>query len=293
MMTKANRGRLSALLKCHGGKSYLADRIIALMPRHLVYVEPFFGGGQVFFRRDPRDPRLWWDGPTSDGRKADGVCEIINDIDGDLMNLYAVLKDPGTFPELQHRLDLTLFAEKEYRDACRLLAGPGGNPVDRAAALFVLVRQSMAGRRTEFTPITQTRLRGGRNGEVNAWWNAIEGLAAVHERLRDVVVLCRPALEVIRQHDSAAALFYLDPPYVPETRTSAEVYGRFEMTLGDHRELLDTIRGCRAKFILSGYDNGLYNTVLSDWTRREYGLPNNAAGGTKKRRMTEVLWCNF
>ena len=274
MMTKANRGRLSALLKCHGGKSYLADRIIALMPRHLVYVEPFFGGGQVFFRRDPRDPRLWWDGPTSDGRKADGVCEIINDIDGDLMNLYAVLKDPGTFPELQHRLDLTLFAEKEYRDACRLLAGPGGNPVDRAAALFVLVRQSMAGRRTEFTPITQTRLRGGRNGEVNAWWNAIEGLAAVHERLRDVVVLCRPALEVIRQHDSAAALFYLDPPYLHETRAATEAYGRFEMTEADHRRLLDLLRVVKGKVVLSGDPSALYDRALAGWTRPVSGVPS-------------------
>ena len=295
MMTKANRGRLSALLKCHGGKHYVAPKVIALMPRHLVYVEAFFGGGQVFFRRDPRDPRLWWDGPTSDGRKADGVCEIINDIDGDLMNLYAVLKDPGTYPELQHRLDLTLFAEKEYRDACQLLSGAGGSSVERAAALFVQMRLSMAGRRKEFTPITTTRLRGRRNAEANAYRRSIDGLWDVHVRLQDVVVLCRPALRVIEDYDAPATFSYLDPPYVPGTRTSPKVYGngRYEMTLADHRELLDTIVQCRGRVAISGYANELYDTVLCDWVRHTWDLPNNAAGGKAKAREIEVLWCNF
>ncbi len=74
---------------------------------------------------------------------------------------------------------------------------------------------------------------------------------------------------------------------------SKDTYREFEMTLGDHRELLVALRQCRGRVILSGYDNGLYNTVLSDWSRHTFDLPNNAAGGETKRRMTEVLWCNF
>jgi DNA adenine methylase len=274
MKKKANGGRLTPPLKWHGGKNYLADRIIDLMPRHLHYCEPYFGGGQVLFRRDPADRRLRWDGPTSDGRKADGVSEVVNDIDGDLMKFYAVLKDPGTFAALRHRLSLTLFSESEWQDAYRLLSGPDGSPVDRAAALFVQVRQSMAGRRTEFTPITRTRLRGGRNGEVNAWSNAIEGLAAAHERLRDVVVLCRQALEVIRQHDGPATLLYLDPPYLHETRAATEAYGRFEMTEADHRRLLDLLRVVKGKVVLSGYPSALYDRALAGWTRPVSGVPS-------------------
>jgi DNA adenine methylase len=280
-------------LKWHGGKHYLARVILELMPRHLHYVEPFFGGGQVLFARDPEDPRYWWDKPQSDGRVSGGVSEVVNDIDGNLMNFYAVLKDPDLFPQLQHRLDLTLFSEAGWEGACRLLAGRDGSPVDRAAALFVQVRQSLAGRRTTFCPTTRTRLRSGRNGDVNGWWGAVDGLADVHRRLKDVKVLCRPALEVIRQEDTPATLFYLDPPYLHDTRVATEAYGDHEMTLGDHRELLRVIRQCRGKVILSGYDNGLYNTVLSDWARRTADVPNNAAGGEAKRRMTEVLWMNF
>jgi DNA adenine methylase len=292
-MGEKRSNRVKPPLKFHGGKRYLAERVLEIMPRHLHYVEPYFGGGQVLFRRDPADARFWWDGPTSDGRKPDGVSELINDLDGDLMNFYSVLKNPDTFGRLHEWLQKTPFSEDEWREAGEVLAGPPGDPVVRAGSLFVRVRQSMSGRRDTFCPTTRTRLRGGRNGDVYAWQNAIDGLPAVHERLRDLRVLNQPALDVIRREDQPETLFYLDPPYVHETRTSAEVYGQFEMTLGDHRGLLETIRGCRGKVILSGYDNGLYNTMLSDWTRHAFDLPNNAAGGATKQRMTEVLWCNF
>jgi DNA adenine methylase len=121
----------------------------------------------------------------------------------------------------------------------------------------------------------------------------VDGRQAVHERLRDVRVFNRPGVEVIRQEDGPATQHYADPPYVHGTRAAPGAYGRYEMNLSDHRELLDTLRQCKGKVILSGYDNGLYNTVLSDWNRHTFDLPNNTAGGGAKRRMTEVIWCNF
>src|SRR5947199_4977691 len=122
--------RLTPPLKWHGGKHYVAERVLALMPPHLHYVEPFFGGGQVLFARDPSDPRYLWPEPTSDGRKADGASEIVNDLDGHLMNFYAVLRDLEAFPRLRHRLELTLFSEAEWQAACALLAGGTGDPVE-------------------------------------------------------------------------------------------------------------------------------------------------------------------
>ena len=285
--------RLVPPLKWAGGKHYVAAAVLEIMPRHLHFCEPYFGGGQVLFRRDPADPRYWWGGPTSDGRKARGVSEVINDLDGDLMNFYRVLKDPALFGRLREWLDKTLFSEAEWEEANRVLAGPQGDPVVRAAALFTQVRLSRAGERDAFCPTTRTRLRDGRNGDVNAWWNAIDGLPAVHERLRDVRVFCQPALKVIKREDALETLFYLDPPYPHDVRTSKNLYGSFEMTLADHRELLATIRQCKGKVVLSSYDNGLYNTVLSDWTRRTLDVPNSMAGGKTKERKIETLWYNF
>jgi DNA adenine methylase len=284
--------KIDSPLKWHGGKHYVASAIIERMPRHLHYVEPYFGSGQVLFARDPNARHLWWTDRTSDKRIPDGVSEVVNDLHSDLMNFYAVLKDANTFAQLQHRLSLTLHSEDEWNAAERLLAQPGGNPVERAAALFTLCRQSMSGRMDCFAPTERTRLRGGRNGGVNAWWNAIDGLEAVHIRLRDVKILNRPALDVIRSEDTPATLFYCDPPYHHDTRTAKDVY-EHEMTERDHRELLEVLLSRKGKVILSGYANQLYDSTLAGWQRYTIDVPNNAASSKEKRRMTEVLWCNF
>src|SRR5262249_30351644 len=227
-------GKVKPPVKWHGGKFYLSDWILEKMPPHLHYVEAYFGGGQVFFARDPRDQRLWWTEKTSDGRKVDGVSEVINDLHGDLMNFYSVLKDPEQFKQLQELLALTLYSEGEWQAAGDLLAGTEGGPVIRAAALFTRCRQSLSGRMKSFAPTVRTRLRGGRNDGVNSWWTAIEGLPAVHQRLQNAKILNQPALKVLRSEDTPATLFYLDPPYFPETRTATEVYAH-EMSEADHR----------------------------------------------------------
>jgi DNA adenine methylase len=280
-------------LKWHGGKHYVAPQVLALMPPHLSYVEPYFGSGQVLFRRDPGDRRLWWTGRDSDGRVPRGVSEMVNDLDGNLMNFYRVLKTPPLKEQLLERLNLTLVSQEEFASANELLAGTDGRPVERAAALFVQVRQSRQALRKDFATPSTGRLRGGRQEAVNSWWSAVDGLEDAHRRIRDVMVLRRPALDVIRQFDLPETLFYLDPPYVPETRTARSAYGRFEMSEADHRDLLDVLGGVKGKVILSGYQSALYDGALSSWTRHTFDLPNNAAGGKRKGRETEVLWCNF
>ena len=131
------------------------------------------------------------------------------------------------------------------------------------------------------------------NEQVSSWLNAIEGLPAVHARLQRVVILNQPALEVIRSQDGPSTIYYLDPPYLPETRTAKKVFGPFEMNFEQHEELLDAITGLQGMVMISGYASELYDSRLSSWTRHEFDLPNNAGGGKTKRRMTEVVWCNF
>jgi DNA adenine methylase len=165
--------------------------------------------------------------------------------------------------------------------------------VGRAVGFFILCRQSLAGRREGFAPLTRRRTRRGMNEQASAWLRAVDGLPAVHARLQRVVILNRPAVEVIRTQDGPDTLFYLDPPYVPDTRGSGETFGKFDMTEAEHQELLEVIKGLRGKVMISGYACPLYESALLRWCRHEFDLPNNAAGGDFKRRMTEALWCNF
>lgn len=143
-----------------------------------------------------------------------------------------------------------------------------------------------------FAPLSRSRTRRGMNEQASAWWTTIEGLPAVHARLRQVVVLNRPAVDAIRTQDGESTLFYCDPPYLHETRATTDDYDH-EMTADDHTELLAVLRACRGKVMLSGYRSQLYDDMLADWQRVDFDLPNNAAGGASKRRMTECVWCNF
>ncbi len=264
-------------IRWHGGKGPLASKIVALMPSHIHYVEPFFGAGSVLFKKNP-----------------EGVSEVVNDIDGDLMNFWTVLQHPDLFPQFVRACEATPVSEVSW---ARALDGLGvyTDSVGRAWAFFVLVRQSLGGRiaQPNFTGITRRRLRREMNAEASAWLTAVEGLPEVHARLKRVVIFNRDAAVIIRQQDGPDTLFYLDPPYLADTRESPTVY-RHEMTRSDHERLLAHIKRCQGKVMLSGYPHPLYSAALADWPTVSFDVANHAAGaGRAKGRETEVIWCNF
>lgn len=271
-------------LKWHGGKDYLAARIVELMPPHTHYVEAFAGGLSVLLRKNP-----------------DGVSEVVNDLNGNLTHFWRVLQSENHFANTKRLLDATPFSSWEFMYAEHRQKTPLDYPIvvsdqqyaRRAADFFVACRQSMAGRMNSFAPLSRTRTRRGMNEQASAWLGAIEGLPEVHSRLKRVVVLNDDAVKVIQQQDGPQTLFYLDPPYMHETRVSKGAYAH-EMTVDQHVRLLETITGCAGKVMLSGYDCDLYRKYLDGkWARHEWDLPNHAAGGDTKRIMTEVLWCKF
>jgi DNA adenine methylase len=277
------RGRITLPLKWHGGKYYLAPEIVALMPPHIHYVEPFCGGCAVLLARDPDDERLWV--PPHKG-----VSELINDVDGRLANFWKVLRDPRQFGALRRRLEATPLSRVGWIEASKTL--DEGDEVDRAASFFGACRQTLAGRRGSFTPPTRTRLRRGINGNASEWLGSIEGLPAVHARLKRVFVESMDAVVLMGREDSPGTLFYCDPPYLHETRASPDAY-EHEMTAEQHGVFLDAALPCKGKVMISGYPSELYDGRLAGWDRKEFDLPNNAAGGDEKRRMTEVLWTNY
>src|SRR5262249_52660065 len=105
-----SRPALTAPLKWHGGKTYLANHIIAQMAPHTAYVEPYFGGGAVLLARNPADPRLWA-GDTSSLR---GVSEVVNDIDGRLITFWRVLQREDTFARFARIVQAVPFARVEW-----------------------------------------------------------------------------------------------------------------------------------------------------------------------------------
>lgn len=272
---------LTQPLKWFGGKSYLARRIIDLMPRHLHYVEPFAGGLAVLLARDPDDERLW-----ADGHK--GVSEVVNDIDGELANFWAVLRGENLFSRFQREVQAIPMSRAEWEGARDSFAV---DLVQRALIFFVRCRQSRAGMMKDFTSVTRSRTRRNMNGNVSEWLGAVDGLPDVHARLRRVLVENMDAVRLIEREDTPGTLFYIDPPYLHSTRTAGGY--AHEMTEDGHRRLLAALLRCEGRVILSGYPSDLYDSTLAGWRVVDFDLPNHAAGGESKRRMTERLWLNY
>ena len=271
---------LQTPIKYHGGKHYLAKRIVALMPEHRHYCEPFAGGLSVLLAKD-----------------SEGISECVNDISGPLTAFWQTMMNPELFAEFQRRVQGMPVSEQLFENAQDCLYSWPENEADTvslAVAFFVVARQSLAGRMKDFSPLSKTRTRRGMNEQASAWLTAIDGLPAVHKRMQRVVVLNQDALEVIRTQDGPGTLFYLDPPYLDETRTAKKVYAN-EITTEQHEQLLMCCSEIKGKFILSGYPNSLYDKYqkLNGWDSLDFHLPNNSAGGKTKRKMIERIWTNF
>ncbi len=275
-------------LKWWGGKHYLAKRIIDLMPPHLHYVEPFAGGLAVLLEKDPLDPTKSW----SEKCFEQGISEVVNDVHRELTNFWRVLQHEQTFEAFRRRVEATPFSEIEWDDAADRMLPHGERDVEAAVAFFIRCRQSRTGGFKNFATLSRNRTRRKMSEQASAWWTTVEGLPAVSQRLRRVIILNRPALEVIRQEDGPKTLFYLDPPYLHETRAATSAY-QHEMTEAQHRELLAAIRQCAGKVLLSGYPNELYDQMLADWRREDFSIDNKAATGKVKRTMIEAVWMNF
>lgn len=257
-------------LKWHGGKGPLARRIVELMPPHVRYVEPYADSLAVLFAKNP-----------------EGVSEVVNDLHGELTNFWRVLKDPVSFAAFARRVNCVPFSEAEF-DVIRETS----SSIDRAERFFISIRQSFSALGKDFSPLSKARVRRGMNEQASAWLSAVDSLPAVHGRLRRVVVLNRPAIDVLWTQDSTKTLFYLDPPYLPETRASPDVYAH-EMTREEHAELLNVIKQLTGRVILSGYANELYDVALADWRREDIPVVENTSRGAEKSARVETLWMNF
>lgn len=240
------------------------------------YVEPYFGGGSVLLAQDP-----------------EGISEVANDRHRRLTNFWRTLRDQPQFGKFQSMVQTVPFSAVEYRD----YQEAGEVELDQiydAVAFFVHCRQSMSGRMDNFAPLTRNRTRRGMNEQASAWLNAVEGLPEVHRRLIRVVILNDDALNVIRQQDGPRTLFYLDPPYLHETRATNGEY-QHEMSAGEHAALLNVLGEIEGRFLLSGYPSDLYEAarLRNGWRVVTKEIDNKSSSKREKEIKTECLWCNF
>lgn len=253
-------------LRYHGGKWRLASWIIGFFPPHRVYVEPYGGAASVLLRK-PRS-----------------CAEVFNDLDGEIVNLFRVLRNPAQARELVRLVELTPFARSEFEESYLL----HGDPIEQARRTLL---RSFAGFGAAGTSGNNTGFRNNttRTGTTPAtdWANYPDALAMIAGRMRGVVVEMRPALDLVKAFDGYETLFYVDPPYPLSTRGKQAAAGyRYEMTDNDHRDMASALHRINGMAIVSGYPCDLYDHELfTDWRRVE-----REAHAEGARDRTEVLW---
>ena len=259
-------------LRYHGGKWRAAPSILAHFPAHRIYVEPFGGAASVLIRK----PRAY--------------AEIYNDLDGEIVSLFRVLRDRRRARELAILCRRTPYSREEFERSYE----PADDPVEQARR--TLVRSWMAigssglrGHKTGF------RIGSKREGQMPSedWRGFPAAIPAIVERLQGVVIERRPAERVMAKHDEPSTLFYVDPPYPFATRSQKRIgndlyHGyRHELDDAGHARLLAQLRELVGMVVLSTYPNAPYDDALASWTRIEI-----AARADRGEERTEVLFLN-
>lgn len=259
-------------LRWHGGKWKLAPWIISHFPKHKVYVEPFGGAASVLIRKEP------------------SYAEVYNDLDGEVVTLFRVMRNPETAEQLKRAIELTPFARDEFLEAYQ----KADTPVEIARRLIIRSFMGFGSNAHNSVGRSGFRANSNRSGTTPAhdWVNWPSQIPAFIERLRGVVIENRPAHEIIKQHDSPQTLFYVDPPYPWGTRSlngkKVSHFYNHEMDDAAHIELAEQLQTSSGMVILSGYPCDLYdNELYKDWHRIERKA---FADGARER--TEVLWLN-
>lgn len=253
-----------------GGKQRIAHQIVALFPEHDHYVEPYAGGLSVFLAKLPAN------------------METLNDLDGHLVTFWRVLRDRPA--DLLRACELTPHSRREM--VLSRTITDDLDEVEIARRVWVHLTQGRSGVAT----ITGWRfyLDGATTATSIAGY--LDGyrrrMPAAAARLRDAQLECRDALDVIADYGrKPGTLIYVDPPYLPELRRRGAY--RVEADMNHHVELLDAVRLCKARVVLSGYASDLYDDALDGWVRTEIEATTQQANKPGANARVEVVWTNY
>ena len=235
------------------------------MPKHHSYLEPFFGSGAVLFNK-----------PIS-------RIETINDLDCDVVNLFKCIRD--NCEELAKVTATTPFSREEYEKA--YIKNEEENEIEKARKFLIRCWMSFGSR-----IITKGGWRHDVHGREAAyslkqWYDLPMWIINYTERLRQVQIENRLAVEIMANYNNEKVLIYADPPYLISTRTGGKQYVH-EMEDKDHEIFLQAALNHKGAMIISGYESDMYNETLEGWFKNS--IANTAELGIKR---TDVIWANY
>ncbi|KHS67330.1 restriction endonuclease subunit M [Pectobacterium brasiliense] len=242
-----------------GGKRRLAKHILPLFPTHTCYVEPFCGAAALYFLKHP------------------SKAEVINDINGELVNLYRVVKHH--LEEFVRQFKWALVSRQIYK-WLQIVPEETLTDIQRAARFYYLQKQAFGGKVEERTFGTATTAPPRFN-----LLRIEEELSMAHLRLSRTVIEHLDWAECIQRYDRPHTLFYCDPPY-----WGTEGYG-VAFGLGNYARMAELAREIKGKMIVSVNDIPEMRQAFEGLNLQSVGINYSLSGKPVPRR--ELVICNF
>lgn len=265
----------------YGGKMMLADRIVALMPDHRVYLEPFFGSGAVLFAKPPSS------------------IEVVNDLNDMLVTFWRVLRERPD--ELRAVCALTPHSRVEYQRSCDDCDLGEVDDLEVARRWWVRVNQGFAKSGAANSGWSVTTARS--HSIPSTIMSRLGRFGPAVERLANVSIESGDAVDLIERLATDDTLIYLDPPYAAETRVgrkhlsdgSRSDYVCDMMGEAEHRRLGEVVNATSAKVVLSGYPSAMYDEMFADWNQTRFDVTSFSSNARTSKRgsRVEVCWTNF
>tara|TARA_R110002072_G_scaffold149349_2_gene297196 strand:- start:1395 stop:2243 length:849 start_codon:yes stop_codon:yes gene_type:complete len=255
-----------------GAKNAWLNYLYPHFPMHDHFVDVFGGSASVSLN------------------KSKSKIETFNDINKDVVNFFNVLRD---FPkELLAQLALTPYSRAEFQNSWPIY---DDDPIIWARKFYTRSRQSFAGlgtqKRGKGWLMAKMSGRSDLPEGVGKWRNGWESLIQVADRLSEFQIECRDFRKLIPAIDYKEAFFYLDPPYLLESRNcpSGSDY-KHDLKNNDHIDLADLIKTIEGKAAISGYDSPFMHELYSDWFFVKFPIKRN---NIRFNPVQECLWMNY
>lgn len=258
---------LKTPISYYGGKQTLLRHILPRVPEHVTYTESFVGGGALYFAKEPSE------------------VEVINDVNGALVNFYRVLK--SNYLELKQKIDGTLHSRRTHEFAQLVNEfGEFFDPVQRAWALWVLSKMSFAAKLDGTFGYDK-----GRNTTSKKITNAKDQFTeALSKRLERTQIEQTNALRIIQSRDTDNTFHFVDPPYIG---TDCGHYSGI-YNLMDFQNLLELLTVLKGKFMLTMFPHPMLYEYINKygWVKHEVERTISVSK-TNRRKQVELMVCNY
>lgn len=257
---------LKTPISYYGGKQTLLKHILPLIPKHTLFTEAFCGGCAVFFAKEPVE------------------CEVINDMNRELINFYRIAQT--RYPELKAQLDGTLHSRDEHAHARHINAYPEFfTEIERAWAVWVCSKMG-------FASMLDGTFGYDRSGTTALkLFNAKDSFTEMLcNRLKKVTIENGDGIRVITRYDCETAFHFVDPPYVGSD--CGHYAGSFNEE--DFLRLLETLTQIKGKFMLTMFPHEKIREFADRHKWKIHKIERTiSASKTSRRRQEEWITTNY